>query len=264
MGSRSSDLDGHTLLAITAHPDDEAILCGGLLAWSAARGVNVNLLCLTRGEHAQGEGDVGQRRRDELAAAASVLGIASTTLLTHEDGMLPWLDAALLERDIAAAIDRQHPHVIVTFDQDGVYGHPDHIAVYERTTAAVGQLRERAPALFYATTPPGSMRALVDHVTDDCRARGMESAPPSAILGVDDPDAWGAAGLPPTVVIDAQAFGLRKLEALRCHHSQFHDSALAFVTEADAPRLLGTEHYRRAPVGGKGVAFIESLGRTRR
>lgn len=254
------DLEGRVLLAVTAHPDDEAILCGGLVAWIVERGATVHLLCLTRGEHGQGEGDVGQRRRDELLAATTVLGITSTTLLTHEDGMLPWLDPAILDRDITAVIDGKQPEVIVTFDQDGAYGHPDHITVHERTTTAVRQLGEHAPALFYATIAPGSMRTLVDHVAATYSSRKSAPTPPSTVLGVDNTDAWGAAALNPTLIIDAQAYGLRKLAALACHHSQFHNSALAFVGKADAPRLLGIEYYRRATVGGRGGAFIEHLG----
>lgn len=254
------DLEGRTLLAITAHPDDEAILCGGLMAWIAERGARVDLLCLTRGEHGQGKGDVAERRSEELLAAATVLGIASTTLLRHEDGMLPWLDPAVLDRDIAAAIEGRRPDVIVTFDQDGAYGHPDHIAVHERTTTTVRQLGEHAPALFYATMPPGSIRTLVNHVVATNRLCKSAPTPPSNVLGVENPDAWGAATLEPTLIIDAQEYSFIKLAALACHQSQFDNSALAFVTNTDAPRLLGIEYYRRATVGGRGRTFIEHLG----
>ena len=251
--------DNYTLLAVTAHPDDETILCGGLLAWCAYLGATVNLLCLTRGEHGQGGSDVANQRSAELTAAASVLGITSTTLLRYEDGMLAWTDNTVIEHEIRATINRQQPDVVVTFDHDGAYGHPDHIAVHDRTTSVVTLAGEVAPALFYVTTPPGAMRTLVDHVASTSRSHRDGFTVPSTILGVDDPDAWGSAGLNPTLIVDAHAFGSKKLAALACHQSQFHNSVLELLDEADAPRLLGTEHYRRAPVGHHGPVFIEHL-----
>ena len=279
--SPATDLHGCSLLAVFAHPDDEAITAGGLLAWCASLGAGVSLLCMTRGEHGQGAGDVGQTRSRELGAAARALGIGAVTLLDHEDGMLPWLDADRLESDITAVIHRCKPAVVVSFDADGVYGHPDHIAVHERTTAAVRAMADAAPALYYVTTPPGSMRAVANHAARACRgrpghapspdvgsdddtprndtARTAIGRPPPSILGVADPDAFGAAAPPPTLIIDARAFATRKLAALACHASQFDDSALAFVSELDAPRLLGIEHYRRAAVGGAGPTFVDAF-----
>lgn len=276
------DLHGRSLLAVFAHPDDEAIAAGGLLAWCASLGAAVSLLCMTRGEHGQGSGDVGQTRSRELDAAARALGIGNVTLLDHEDGMLAWLDANRLQADITTAIDRYKPAVVVTFDADGVYGHPDHVAVHDRTTAAVRAMAAGAPSLYYVTTPPGAMRAVADHAARAFRDRpggrrpspgrgrdgipGNETAPaagggpPSSILGVADPDAFGAAAPPPTLVIDAGPFAARKLAALACHASQFHDSALACVRVCDAPRLLGVEHYRRAAAGAPGPTFLDALG----
>lgn len=275
------DLHGRSLLAIFAHPDDEAIAAGGLLAWCASLGAAVSLLCMTRGERGQGAGDVGETRSRELDAAARALGIGAVTLLDHEDGMLPWLDADRLAADITACIRRHQPAVVVTFDVDGVYGHPDHIAVHERTTAAVRAMADGAPALYYVTTPPGSMRAVADHAARTFRdsagdrrpppgrgdegipgssaARAAGGQPPSSILGVADPDAFGAAAPPPTLTVDAGRFAARKLAALACHASQFHDSALACVGERDAPRLLGIEHYRRAAAGATGETFLDAL-----
>ena len=234
------DLHGCSLLAVFAHPDDEAIAAGGLLAWCASLGAAVSLLCMTRGEHGQGTGDVGRTRSRELDAAARALGIGAVTLLDHEDGMLAWLDADGLQADITTAIGRYKPAVVVTFDADGVYGHPDHVAVHERTTAAVHAMADGAPALYYVTTPPGSMRAVADHAArafrdspgarrppvgrgarrnddppDSDTVRAAARRPPTSILGVADPDAFGAAAPPPTLVIDAGRFATRKLGGAR-------------------------------------------------
>ena len=278
-----TDLDGRSLLAVFAHPDDESIACGGLLAWCAHLGVDVSLLCMTRGEHGQGAaGGVRRTRERELGAAAQALGIGAVTLLDHEDGMLPWLAADDLRPEIEEAIRELRPDVVITFDSDGLYWHPDHIAVHELTTAAVLELGDAAPALYYVTMPPGSMRAVADqaareyrrrietetarpgHAADPGNAReAVGPEPPSSILGVADPDAFGSEAPAPTLVVDSGDFATRKLAALACHASQFHNSALAYVTDRDAPRLLGVEHYRRAAAGATGHTFLDALG-TRR
>ena len=253
------DLSGSSLLAVFAHPDDESLACGGLLARCADYGVRVALLCLTHGEH--GSGGAPDRLRDtragELADAARVLGVRDVVVLDHEDGMLPWIESAWLEADILDAIVRFEPDVVVTFDEDGLYWHPDHIAVHERTTAAVASLGSAGPALRYVSMPEGRMRAIFDIATND---PGCRDEAPRPILGVADPDAFGSMAPAPTVVVEAGEFAGRKLAALRCHRTQFDGSALACVKEQDAARLLGTEHYRRAGVGSLHDVFIERLG----
>ena len=273
------ELQGRSLLAVFAHPDDESIACGGLLAWCAHLGAEVSLLCMTRGEHGQGAGKVRQTRTHELGAAARALGIGAVTLLDHEDGMLPWLAGDTLRSEIEAEIHVRQPDVVLTFDSDGLYWHPDHVAVHELTTAAILALGDAAPALYYVTISPGSMRAIADHAAvalrrhtgddpafaggnaDIARHRaGGTGQRPMSILGVVNPDAFGAAAPTPTLEIDAADFATRKLAALACHASQFRGSALAYVTDRDAPRLLGVEHYRRAATGAAGRTFIEDLG----
>ncbi len=278
--SLPTDLDGHSLLAVFAHPDDEAIACGGLLAWCAHLGADVSLLCMTRGEHGQGTaGDVGRTRSRELTAAARALGIGAVTLRDYEDGMLSWLAADDLRLEVERAIRARRPDIVVTFDSDGLYWHPDHIAVHELTTAAVLELGDPAPALYYVTMPRGSMRAVADHAAQEFRSRietetawpgqaadpdnALETVghePPSSILGVADPDAFGSEAPAPTLVVDSGDFATRKLAALACHASQFRNSALAYVTDRDAPRLLGVEHYRRAATGATTHTFLDALG----
>ena len=247
----------HSLLVITAHPDDESILCGGLLASCSAQGVTVSLLCLTQGEHGQGTGDIAACRQAELKAASDILGISSTTVLNHEDGMLPWIDPAIICAEINKALDHHCPDVVITFDEDGMYGHPDHIAVHHCTTKVINLHREQTPALYYGTTPPHAMRALTDYVAKQFAANDGTSPSPTDILGISDPDAWGHAAPQPTFIFQASGFSRQKLLALRCHKSQLTDGVLSYVPEADASLLLGTEHYRQAPIGRQGRAFIE-------
>ena len=253
-------MSGSSLLAVFAHPDDESLACGGLLAWCAERGVRVSLLCLTHGEHGPGQDRerLLDTRASELEDAARVLGIRDLVLLDHEDGMLPWTQGARIEADILGAIRRFQPDVVVTFDEDGLYWHPDHIAVHERTTAAVAGLGADGPALRYVSMPAGAMRAIVDAASNGPDERGDEA--PRPILGVTDADAFGSMAPAPTLVVEAGPFAAQKLAALRCHRTQFDGSALEYVSEQDAARLLGTEHYRRAQVGSPGDAFIERFG----
>jgi N-acetyl-1-D-myo-inositol-2-amino-2-deoxy-alpha-D-glucopyranoside deacetylase len=258
MAPRLDEMRGRSLLAVFAHPDDESLASGGLLAWCAHLGVQVSLVCVTRGE--QGGKALGDVRAQELREATDVLGVVNLVALDYEDGMLPWAEAGQLEADIRAVIERFRPEIVITFDEDGLYWHPDHIAVHERTTAAVAAMGEDGPALYYVTMPAGHMRAVVHRAEETLARRGAIGQAPRRILGIADPDAFGACAAAPTLIVEAGAFADRKLAALRCHRSQLIDDALTLVAESDAARLLGVEHYRRAPVGSRAPAFLESFG----
>jgi LmbE family N-acetylglucosaminyl deacetylase len=255
MSTSLPDLSGHSLLAVFAHPDDESLASGGLLAMCADSGVHVSLLCLTHGELGIGSGVESLRevRARELLEAADILGIRDVVLLDHEDGMLPWLDHSRLEADILDAIRRFEPDVVVTFDEDGLYWHPDHIAVHERTTSAVAQLGASGPVLCYASIPEGAMRAVVD-----AAAKGPDDG--GHILGVADPDAFGSMAPPPTHVVEISGMAGRKLAALRCHRTQIAGSSLDALADDDAVRCLGTEHYRAADVGSRAITFMDHFG----
>jgi LmbE family N-acetylglucosaminyl deacetylase len=250
---------GRSLLGVFAHPDDESLACGGLLAWCAARGAAVSLLCASRGGLGQLDDparvQMGVTRACELKAAASVLGLREVILLDHRNGFLPWVPREVIENDIRAAITRLQPDVVVTFDEDGLYWHPDHIVIYERTTAVVAAMGEEAPALFYVSMPRGSMRG----VLDTAAAAHPDTPMPPRVLGIDEVDAFGLFAEAPTLVIDAGDFAATKLAALRCHRSQIAGDGLDRLPVDQAARLLGVEHYRRAAVGGQGETFIERL-----
>lgn len=259
-----TEFAGRSLLCIVAHPDDESLACGGLLAWCAALGVKVSVLCLTRGEHGPG-GEPGEElgavRVSELLAACNALRVSSVTVLDHADGMLPWVDAWQIERDIEDIIAQANPDIVLTFDEDGLYWHPDHIAVHERTTQVVARLGSRAPALYYVQLPPGAMRAVHSHADRLLAGMGSGAASsPLEILGILDADAFGTHVVGPSLIVDADAYAARKLAALKSHATQVAGGALSFVTEDDAPRLLGREQYRRAPVGRQGRTFVDTLG----
>jgi LmbE family N-acetylglucosaminyl deacetylase len=137
------------LTAVLAHPDDESLGFGGVLARYADEGVATLLVTATRGQrgryrgHARdmpehpGKDALASLREGELHAAAHVLGISDVTILDYRDQFLDQADAREAVRQIARHIRRLRPHVVVTFAPDGAYGHLDHIAISQFATSAV-------------------------------------------------------------------------------------------------------------------------------
>jgi LmbE family N-acetylglucosaminyl deacetylase len=136
-------------MAVLAHPDDESLGTGGTLAKYAAEGVDVFLLTATRGERGSyrgirpgdpqhpGPAALGRIRESELRAAASALGVRDLSLLEYGDAQLDAADPRQIVADIVRALRRVQPDVVITFGPDGAYGHPDHVAISQFTTAAV-------------------------------------------------------------------------------------------------------------------------------
>lgn len=144
-----------TILAVLAHPDDESFGMGGTLAYYSSQGVDVHLLCATRGEAGtvdpeflKEHPDIASLREEELRCAAKTLGLSSVTFMGYRDsGMAGSQDnvhpnslvSAPIEKvaeKIVAEIRRLRPQVILTFDPVGGYHHPDHIAVHKATVQA--------------------------------------------------------------------------------------------------------------------------------
>ena len=154
MSANELSLAGRTILAVFAHPDDESLACGGTLARAADAGARIILLCATRGERGSisdpalvPDGDLGRVRADELREAAEVLGIAKVLIFDHPDGDLRWADVPEFHAEIVAMIQRYRPDAVITFAEDGLYWHLDHIGVHERTCTAVRVRRRGAGAL---------------------------------------------------------------------------------------------------------------------
>lgn len=138
-----------TLMAVLAHPDDESLGFGGTLATYAAQGVEVVLVTATRGDAGRyrgkrpgedghpGQAALAAMRERELKAAAATLGIRHVAVLDYKDQHLSQADARQAAADIARHIRTHRPQVVVTFGMDGAYGHPDHIAVSQLTTASI-------------------------------------------------------------------------------------------------------------------------------
>lgn len=133
------------LMAVLAHPDDESFGIGGALAKYADEGIETYLVVATRGERGRfGESKespgldvVGKTREAELLAAAKELGVREVLFLDYIDGDLDKADPVEVVEKIVLHLRRIKPHVVISLDPTGGYGHPDHIAISQFTTAAL-------------------------------------------------------------------------------------------------------------------------------
>jgi len=161
----------HTLVAFHAHPDDEALLTAGTMARAAAEGHRVVLVVATDGDLGlaastyAGDGALGQRRLAELRASAARLGVARVEHLGYADsGLGPELvpdppgrvrfarasDEEAAGR-LSAILREESADVLLTYDRNGGYGHPDHVKVH-RVGALAAQLAA-TPRVLQATVP---------------------------------------------------------------------------------------------------------------
>jgi LmbE family N-acetylglucosaminyl deacetylase len=133
------------LLAVFAHPDDESMGMGGTLAKYSAEGVETHLICASRGERGwfgsveenPGLERLGVTRTVELENAVKTLGMTALHFLNYIDGDVDKADHTEAVSKIVTHIRRIKPQVVVTFPPDGGYGHPDHIAMSQLTSAAI-------------------------------------------------------------------------------------------------------------------------------
>ncbi len=144
-----------TLLAVTAHPDDESFAFGGWLAMHARAGGKAGLLCLTDGQAGRTGGlcsreDLGRVRREELRRAVAVLGIPHLFTPGLMDGGLDAVGDEAGTRLVKEHIERLGADVLLTFGPEGASGHPDHKACYRWTVAAAG-----GRPVYVMSWPPG-------------------------------------------------------------------------------------------------------------
>ncbi len=227
------------LLFVHAHPDDETLTTGATIAHYAARGAQVQVLTCTLGE----EGEViGQRwaqlaadradqlggyRIGELTAALATLGVDGPRFLGgpgrwRDSGMAgcpPRQQERFVDGDfdeqtgaLAKAIDDLRPHVVVTYDPDGGYGHPDHIHVHRVTTAAVAASDWQVPKLYWTVTSASALTAGLAAMTDVPDGWVTVSADDLPLFGYSD-DAIDAA-------LDLTAHGPARVAALKAHETQ--------------------------------------------
>ncbi|MFT7600201.1 MAG: LmbE family N-acetylglucosaminyl deacetylase [Acidimicrobiales bacterium] len=221
-----------TLVCFHAHPDDEAIQTGGLMAKASAAGHRVVLVCATRGE--QGEPQEGvlnddeqlwQRRMDELDTSCQILGADEPRWLGYEDSGMegePTNDnpACFWQADVddaterlAAILREVDAGTLTIYDNHGGYGHPDHIQVHR-----VGWAAAKACGLdnvFEATINRDGIEALMEASAAAAEARGEEPEGP----GVDR-STFGTPSADIAYQVDVSSHVDKKKDAMMAHRSQ--------------------------------------------
>ncbi|MDQ6856328.1 MAG: PIG-L family deacetylase [Candidatus Dormibacteraeota bacterium] len=267
------------LMSVHAHADDESITMGGLLAVSHDRGVRTANVCCTDGKLATIVAEdmpeettrphLAEIRQQELRAACAILGVDEVHFLGYgESGM--WgadtnqLPDAFWKADINEAVGRMvaeirrfRPHVVVTYDGIGGYGHPDHIQTHRVTLLAVEAAHMktlypeagdpwRVSKLYYTSIPLSFLRKAAE------MAREAGMPPPFGVERPEDlpfvtPDEWI------TTTVDIREGVRRKRQALIAHHSQIaSDWPMLAIPEEVNIEHFGTEAFQlvisRVPV----------------
>jgi LmbE family N-acetylglucosaminyl deacetylase len=227
-----------TLMAVHAHPDDEATGTGGILARYAAEGVRTVLVVCTDGAQGDGPGGVKpgapghdpaavvEMRRSELQKSCEILGVSDVEMLGYPDsGMMGWdtndAPGAFWQTPVELAAERlaelmraYGPDVVVTYDENGFYGHPDHIQAHRITMAAVAATD--IPAKVYWTTIPRSRFAEFGRVMRELGADWDDvqdsDTPAEPEIGLPDDQV--------TTWVDVTAYADQKYDALSAHASQ--------------------------------------------
>jgi N-acetyl-1-D-myo-inositol-2-amino-2-deoxy-alpha-D-glucopyranoside deacetylase len=264
---------GQRLLLVHAHPDDESIATGATMAKYAAEGAGVTLVTCTLGElgeiippelahlAADADGGLGEYRIGELAAACAALGVTDHRFLGgpgrwRDSGMmgLPSNDAPdcfwQADMDEAAGellgvIREVRPQVLVSYDDNGFYGHPDHIQAH-RVAWRAFELADGAVAKFYATAVPRSVLAgAIEAVRDRPPGVSIPGGGPdfSEVESVDDLP-FGVPDQVVTTEIDATAYLDQKLAAMRAHATQIAvDSPFFAFSDNLGQQAFGREYY---------------------
>ena len=249
-------------MAIHAHPDDEATGTGGVLARYAAEGFQTVLVTCTDGRCGDGPGGVkpGEpghdpeavvaMRQAELEASCGVLKVSHVELLGyHDSGMMGWADNEApgafwntpveeAAARVAALIEQYQPDVIVTYDANGFYGHPDHIQAHRVTMAALTP-SDSVAKVYWTTAPRSKMEEFVQVMREfggDWDEDDPDSAPPSDI-GLPDEEI--------TTWVDTRDFGGQKFDALAAHASQSENIFFLRMGRERFTEMMGIETYVR-------------------
>ena len=240
---------GFRLMSVHAHADDETITMGGTLALCADRGITTCNVCCTDGKLAtivdpsmpeeETRPRLAEIRQEELRTAMGILGVNEVIFLGYGDSGMAGAETnnapdafwtASLDEvagRLVEQIRRFKPHVVVTYDAYGSYGHPDHIQAHRGTLLAVEAAHNGAMytdrgapwlvhKLYYTAFPRFALRRMVELAKE----LGMES--PFGIENVDDLPFLSPDSLV-TTSIDCRTTLRRKREALRAHKSQIAD-----------------------------------------
>jgi LmbE family N-acetylglucosaminyl deacetylase len=239
---------GVRVLAVFAHPDDESLLVGGLLAAVSAGGGWSMVLSLTRGEHGprmvpgvETDQQLADLREQELREAAAALGVNRAECWGLEDGAVAGAEAeAEATARLGGLLSELRPDLVITFSEEGLYGHSDHRAAHRLVLAAArdaGVSEGGGPPVYGVTWP----RGLVEDFADAMARRGLASD----LWGIP-PAGFGADRSSIDWVVDSRSFVTAKLAAIACHRSQTGpDHLFGALPEDLGRRYLGREYFVR-------------------
>jgi LmbE family N-acetylglucosaminyl deacetylase len=253
-----------TMMAVHAHPDDEASSTGGVLAAYADQGIRTVVVTCTNGEFGDAQGGIkpGQDGHDEQAVArqrlaelhesCAVLGVTDLELLGyHDSGMPEWdykdrpdafrnVPQAEVSARIAGLIERYRPQVLITYDDQGPYQHPDHLHASRCAQAAFTDTGVAAKLYLSAMRTSdwrkiwAALRELGAEVPDfenaDGERRRQAAASEQRI----------------TSTVDIRQVLGRKRDALFAHSSQIAESWFSKIPLDVAEATFGYEHFIRA------------------
>ena len=245
------------LMCVLAHPDDESLGTGGALALSAAEGIATYLVTATRGERGR-FGDavtrpapdvVGRTREAELRAAAKELGLREVCVLDYPDGALDGVDAAEAIARIAGHLRRVRPQVVVTFGPEGAYGHTDHIAISQFTTAAVVAAADPSWHVAGGPAEPHRVSKLYFIAWSAAKWAAYQAALKRLVVTVDGEERhvapWPDWAI--TTVLDTSRVWPAVWRAVSCHKTQLATyQRLAALADEHQRALWGTQEFYRA------------------
>jgi LmbE family N-acetylglucosaminyl deacetylase len=249
-----------TLMAVHAHPDDEALSTGGVLARYADEGVRTVLVTCTNGELGDAPGgikpeDTGHDerivvplRRQELEASCRALGVNHLELLGyHDSGMEGWpqndapgsfwqTPVAEAGHRLAELMAKYRPQVVVTYDEKGFYGHPDHIQANRITLAAIAECG--IPDKLYYTAVA---RSDILSMGDVMKEAGFDR--PTELEEIPD---FGTPDDLITTTVDCGPVVERKFASLAAHASQSDNIFFLGMGEELFAKIMGNESFVRA------------------
>jgi LmbE family N-acetylglucosaminyl deacetylase len=251
-----------TLMAVHAHPDDEASSTGGVLARYSRDGVNTIVVTCTNGALGDAPGGIKPddaafdeelviaTRRRELDASCALLGVRHLELLNYQDsGMMGWpsnsaphafwqMGIEEAAKPLIELMERYQPQVVITYDSNGSYGHPDHIQAH-RITLHSTEVSGIPDKLYFPVIPRSAWREFAPLL----RAAGLDVGDGDEESASDEE--FGTPDELITTQVDCNEFVGTKRAALAAHASQTDQSFFMKLPGDLFDRIFGTESFIR-------------------